>query len=61
MESKKEEIATAFIIQKGIFKIIPLYDYSELKIVDEVLGYKKDKEKQNLNRFLRPKERSSQE
>ena len=54
-----EEIATAYIIEKCKSRIVPLYDYSELKIVDEVLGHKKDKGKQNLNRFLQPKERSS--
>ncbi len=51
-QSDKNEIGTTFIIQKGIFKIISLYDYPDLKIVDEILAKNKSKKKQNLNQFL---------
>ena len=50
---KKDEIATAYIIKNRKSTIVPLYDYSELKIVDEVLNQPKKKEKKkNLNRFF---------
>ena len=49
---KKEEIATAYIFKNGKSSIVPLYDYSELKIVDEVLNQAKKKEKNTLNRFF---------
>ncbi|MHA1476219.1 MAG: hypothetical protein ACTSRX_09990 [Promethearchaeota archaeon] len=49
---QKKEIATAYIIQKDIFRVVPLYDYSELSIVDEVINQKKNKNKQNSNQFF---------
>ncbi len=56
----KQEIGTAYIVENGLFRIVPLYDYSELKIVDEILNKNKKKkaenqEKINLNKFLQPK------
>ena len=51
--TEKKEIATAYIIQKGIFRKVPLYDFPDLKIIDEVLKPSNNKEKKNLNRFLK--------
>jgi len=49
--ARKEEIETVHITFKGILRKIPLYDYSELKIVDEVLN--QAKKKNNLNKMSR--------
>ncbi|MBA7584687.1 hypothetical protein ES708_26644 [subsurface metagenome] len=49
---KKEEIATAYIVEKGKSRIVPLYDWADLKIVDEVL---KPKKKNSLNKYFQPK------
>ena len=54
-QKQKTEIATAYIIKNGKSSIVPLYNYSDLKIVDDVLNQnksKKGKEKQNLKKFL---------
>ena len=56
-QPQKEEIGRAYIIKKEKFSIVPLYDYSELKIIDEVLSQNKNKkkekkEKENLHKFF---------
>ena len=56
-QSKKQELGTAYIKKNGVFSKVVLYEYSDLKIVDEVLnGNKPKKNKKNtLNKFLKPK------
>lgn len=60
INSQKKEIGTAYIIEKGISRKVILHDFSDLKIIDEILiknkkSKQEKKEKQNLYSFLQPK------
>ena len=61
-QSKKQELGTAYIKKNGVFSKVVLYKYSDLKIVDEVLYGNKTKKnnKNNLNKFLKPKKVQTQ-